>query len=102
MITKVDAYGLGYAEAANDDPRALASNTLTFTSVVGYGNGALIQMAQVDLGAMSFRNVEFVAFDIPQVAGFDVVLGRSILQFMDLELNYGTAQLTIEEAKRSV
>jgi predicted aspartyl protease len=100
VIPKVDAYSLGYQEAANDDPITPADNTLTFTSYDGYGKVALIEMAKVDLGSMSFRNVDFVAFDLPQVTGFDVVLGRSLLQFMKLEFDYSVGRLRIEEVRK--
>ena len=46
---------------------------------------------------MSFQKVDFVAFDIPQVTGFDVVLGRSLLQFMKLEFDYSVGRLRMEE-----
>jgi predicted aspartyl protease len=87
VIPKVDAYALGYQEAANDDPITPAYNTLTFTSYDGYGKVALIEMTQVSLGGMSFDKVDFVAFDLPQATCFDVVVGRSLLQFMKLEID---------------
>jgi predicted aspartyl protease len=96
VIPKVDAYGLGYPEAANDDPISPAENTLTFTSYNGYLKAAFIQMAQVEIGTMSFGNVDFVALDLPQVTGFDVVLGRSLLQFTKLEFDYSVGQLRME------
>ena len=102
IIPKVDAYELGYPEAANDDPRSRANNTLTLASHDGYCNGALIKMAQVEVGTMSFKDIDFVAFDIPRVTGFDVVLGRSLLQFMKLEFDYSIPQLRMEETKRGV
>jgi predicted aspartyl protease len=97
VIPKVDAYQLGYPEAANDDPVTPADNTLTFSSFDGYGKVALIEMAQVEIGSMTFRKVDFVAFDVPQVTGFDVVLGRSFLQFMKLELDYPSGQMRMEQ-----
>lgn len=99
IIPKVDAYALGYPEAANDEPRLQSMNTIRFTSYNGYGNAPLIKMAQLDLGTMSFKNIGFLAFDIPQITGFDVVLGRNLLQFMKLELDYSIAQLRIEKKK---
>ena len=102
IIPKVDAYGLGYPEAANDDPISPAENTLTFTSYDGYLKTALIQMAQVEIGTMCFGNVDFVALDLPQVTGFDVVLGRSLLQFMKLEFDYSVGQLKMERITRGV
>ncbi len=100
VIPKVDAYTLGYPEAANDDPITPENNTLTFTSFAGYGKVALIQLARVDVGPISFQNVDFVAYDLPQVTGFDVMLGRSLLQFVKLEFDYSTGQLRMEETKK--
>ncbi len=80
----------------NDDPVSQASNWVTFASYSGYGKAPLIRMAQVDLGAMSFKNVDFLALDIPQVTGYDVVLGRSLLQFLKFEFDYPASKLKIE------
>jgi hypothetical protein len=100
VIPKVDAYLLGYPEAANDDPITPENNTLTFTSFGGYGKVALIEMARVEVGTMSFEKVEFVAYDLPQVTGFDVILGRSLLQFLKLEFDYSKGVLRMEEMKK--
>lgn len=99
IIPKVDAYALGYQEAANDDPVTPANNTLTFASYSGYGMAARISMAEVDLGPMSFKNVDFVAFDLPAPTGFDVVLGRSLLQFTRVQIDFPSAMLQIEGAR---
>lgn len=98
LVSKVDAYALGYPEAANDDPITPADNTITFTSYGGYGKAALITMKQVELAAMSFKNVDFLAYDIPQVTGFDVVLGQSFLQNLKLQFDYSAGQLRIERS----
>ena len=102
IIPKVDAYALGYSEAANDDPISPADNTLTFSSYDGYGKVALIQIAQVELGTMSFANVEFIAFDLPQVTRFDAVLGRSLLQFTKVEFDYSLGHLRMEKMDKGV
>ena len=101
VITKVDAYLLGYPEAANDDPITPANNTITFTGYGGYGKAALVEMARVGIGNMSLDKIEFLAFDLPQVTGFDVVLGRSLLQFMKVEFDYTRSQLSIEGTKKA-
>ena len=99
VMPKVDAYGLGYPEAANDDPITPADNTTTFVSFEGYSKAALIGMAEVSLGGLSFPNIEFLAFDLPQVTRFDVVIGRSLLKFTRLEVDYVTHTLRIEDAR---
>jgi hypothetical protein len=99
IMPKVDGYALGYPEAANDDPITPADNTLTYTSFDGYGKAAMIGMAEVSFGGLSFPNIEFLALDLPQVTRFDVVIGRSLLRFTKLEVDYSTHMLRIEEAK---
>lgn len=84
---------------ANDDPTGAAKNSVTFASYSGYGKALAIEMAEVELGTMSFKKVRFVAFDLPQVTGYDVVLGRSLLKFTRFEIDYSTAQLRIEEGR---
>ena len=101
VLPKVDAYALGYYEAANDDEVAPANNTLDFISYQGYAKVALINMAEVDLGGMSFKNVDFVAYDLPQATRLDVLLGRSLLQFTKLEFDYSLGQLGIVDARGS-
>lgn len=98
VVPKVDAFALGYPEAANDDPITPQDNTMTYTSFDGYGKAALIGIAEVALGGMSFSGVEFLAFDIPQVTRFDVVLGRSLLKFVRIQLDYSSGLMRIEEA----
>ena len=93
----MDAFALGYQEAANDDQITPSDNTVTFASYDGYGKAALITMAGVEIGNMSFKNVDFLAFDVPQVTGFDVVLGQSVLQSTKLELDYSLRQLKLEK-----
>ena len=103
VIPKGDAYWLGYYEAANDDPVTPAGNTLDFISYDGYGKVALINVARVDMGSMTFRDVDFVAFELHQRMRFEALIGRSILQFTKLEFDYSLGELTIEEApQRSV
>lgn len=58
-------------------------------------------MAQVQIGTVSFKNIQFVAFDIPQVTRFDVVLGRSLLQHTKVELDYSLSHLSMEERQTS-
>jgi len=100
VLPKVDAFALGYPEAGNDDPRSQDSNRVTLASHDGYNSAALIKMTQVELGHMSFENVDFLAFDIPQATGLDVVLGRSLLQFLKLEFDFSVSQLGMEETRR--
>jgi hypothetical protein len=98
----VDAYNLGYQEAANNDPVVPAANTIDYISYEGVAKAALIVIAGVELGGMRFKNVEFVAHDLPQRTRFDVLLGRSLLQFLKLDLDYGIGKIAIEESQKRV
>lgn len=96
ILPKVDAFALGYPEAANSDNPTRIPNELDFVGSNAYGRGALVKMVQVDIGQISARNVEFLTYDILQVTGFDVVLGVNILQDIKLEIDFTSHQLTLE------
>lgn len=98
IVPKVDAYALGYSEAANDDPVTPQANTVTFVSVEGYARAALIEMAEVTLGGTSFRNIDFLAFDLPQITRFDVIIGQSLLKSTKVEIDYAAGLLRIGTA----
>ena len=100
VLPPVDAYNLGYQEAANNDPVVPASNTIDYLSYEGVAKAALIVVDGVELGGMHFHNVEFVAHDLPQGTRFDVLLGRSLLQFLKLDLDYTNAKLAIETSQK--
>ena len=97
-IPKVDAFALGYQEAsvAGGDRRMVAPNALDFVSSSEYGRGALIKMAQVDIGQLSLRDVEFLTYDLIQATGVDVVLGRSALQGMRMEVDFVSHKLELQ------
>jgi len=46
---------------------------------VGFSQGMLIRMQEAALGDYKVENVDFVVFDLPAMAGYDVILGRSFL-----------------------
>ena len=99
LIPKADAFRLGYPEAANDDLIVRSENTTPFSTHNGYGQAASIRMAKVEIGRQSFENIEFLAFDLPQVTGFDVVLGGSLLKFLSLRIDYPSGRLEITKGK---
>lgn len=101
VLPKVDAFNLGYPEAASVDARIPLPNTLTFASYNAYGRGTLIKIAQVDIGSISVKDVEFLAFDLLQTVGYDVVLGRSLLGQMRLELDFPGRRLRMEKVAAS-
>ncbi len=98
ILPMVDAFALGYSEAAGGDARIQGPKQVHFASYNGYGRGILIKMAQVEIAGTLFKDVEFVAFDVLQAAGFDVILGKNLLQNMKLELDYATHQLLLQRA----
>ena len=70
---------------------------MTFASYGAYGRGTLIKMVRVDIGNISVEDVEFMAFDLLQTVGYDVVLGRSLLRHMRLELDFAAGRLRMEK-----
>ena len=98
VIPKVDAFALGYGEAALVDERIPSQNALHFVTSSGYGRGALIKMAQVDVGKISLEDVDFVTYDMLQPTGFDAVLGRSFLQGMKFQVDFPKHQFMLEKA----
>ena len=96
VLPVVDAYHLGYPEAAASNMRIPLPNALTFASYNGYERGTIIKMAQVEIGGISFKDVEFLTFDILQPIGFDVILGQSLLRELRLCLDFPTHMLKLE------
>jgi predicted aspartyl protease len=96
VLPVVDAYHLGYPEAAANGTRIPMPNALTFMSYTGYERGTVIKMTEVDIGGISFKNVEFVAFDILQPIGFDVILGQTLLREMRLSFDFRSRMLRME------
>ncbi|MDG6924246.1 MAG: hypothetical protein JRN67_13265 [Nitrososphaerota archaeon] len=101
-MPQVDAYMLGYQEAANVDDVVPPANTIDYLSYEGIAKAVLIVIAGVELGGMSFQNVEFVAHDLPQQTRFDVLLGRSLLQFLRLDLDYTNGRIAIGTSEKRV
>ena len=98
ILPMVDAFALGFPEAGGADARVLSPNPVHFASYSGYGRGIMIKMPEVGIAGTSFKDVEFVALDILQSTGFDVILGKNLLHNMKLELDYVTHQMTLQRA----
>jgi predicted aspartyl protease len=96
IVPKVDAFRLGYPEVAEDLRTAQPDIITTFASHDGYGQGISIKVERVDVGQDSFQGVEFLALDIPQVTGFDVVLGTSLLKFLKVRIDYPAKLIELE------
>ena len=99
VIPRVDAYRLGYPEAAHDDPITTPANLVRLATINGYTEGMMIVIQQVSIGKIMVENVPFLGLDLPQVMGFDVILGRTFFLkgFLDVELDFSRAKLKISQ-----
>jgi hypothetical protein len=61
----------------------------------GFWEGMLISMKEVAIGVFSKQNVDFIAYDIPQVARYDVILGKSFLTSTELSIDYAASSIRI-------
>ena len=95
VVPKVDAYRLGYPEAARDDPITEPMNLFRGVTYDGFWEGMLITIKEVAIGSLSVADVDFIAYDLPQVSGFDVVLGRSFLASSGIRMDYSTGTVEV-------
>jgi hypothetical protein len=98
IVTKPDAYALGYTETAHVGYIVRPPNLLTLAAPGGFVTGPLIRMAEATMGPVTVEDVEFVAFDLPQVSGVDVILGLSLLRFLKVQVDFLSKRLTIEKS----
>lgn len=98
FLPKVDAYALGYTEAAYTEYVSRPPNLISFVSQSGYTEAALIDVQEVCVGPISVLQVPFVAFDIQQITGCDVILGTTFLQSLKVEIDYRNKRLRLEKA----
>lgn len=97
VIPKPDAFWLGYPEAAQDDPISMPPNLYTVATNDGYSQAMLIKIEEVSLGESTLNNVDFLAFDLQQVTGFDVVIGHNFLSRLSatVEIDYDKKEMKI-------
>ena len=97
VIPKPDAFWLGYPEAAQDDPITMPPNLYTIATNNGYSQAMLIKIAKVSLGESSLNNVDFLALDLQQVTGYDVIIGRDFLFRLGafLEIDYDEKKMKV-------
>ena len=96
LVPKVDAYRLGYPEAARSDRITEPANLFRGVTYDGFWEGMLITMKEVAIGSLSVADVDFIAYDLPQVSGFDVVLGRTFLSGSGIQLDYSSGVMKIQ------
>jgi len=103
VLPKVDGYRLGYPEAAHDDPVTRPANLIFLANSVSYSEAMMIAIEQVEIGDFRVHGVQFLAFDLPQITGFDVVLGRNIFlkANLSIEFDYQLAKLRISQKSKS-
>jgi hypothetical protein len=101
ILPKVDAYRLGYGEAARGDRVTQPPNLLRGLTYNGYWEGMLVNMKEVTLAGVSVQDVPFVAFDLPQASSFDVVLGWPLLRLVgvEIDLHRGLLRLRSDTAR---
>lgn len=88
VIPKVDAFRLGYTEAARDNNLVtMPPNLARGLTYDGYWEGMMIKIREVVVAGVSAVDVPFIAFDIPQLSSFDVVLGMPLLRMMMMQID---------------
>ncbi len=98
ILPKVDAYRLGHPEAARDDIATQPANLVVGLTYNGYWEGMLVVIEGVEVAGREVKDVEFIAFDMPQAGAFDVVLGGALLQALKVKIDYGTRTISLGEA----
>jgi hypothetical protein len=99
FLPRVDAYRLGYPEAAHDDPVTTPANLVRLATSNGYIDGMMIIIEEVDIGDLKVSRVPFLGFDLPQVTGYDVVLGRSffVRAALKMEIDFAASTLKMNQ-----
>ena len=95
VITKPDAFKLGFHEVAYANPITPSSDLLTVVGSSSMLQGAKIAL-HVLIGSFAIDGVEFIAYDLPQGACYDVVLGASLLKHFKTSVDYTAHTLTME------
>jgi hypothetical protein len=103
ILPRVDAYRLGYPEASHDDFVTIPANLVRLVSSTGFAEGMMILMAQVEVGELKVESLPFLALDLPQVVGFDVVIGRNFFlkASVRVEMDFPAGKIRMESLKRS-
>jgi predicted aspartyl protease len=103
VLPRPDAYRLGYPEAAHDDLISMPPNLITLVSSVGFSQAMLIKIQELALGPLRVKDVDFLAFDLPQAACYDSILGRTffLASGARLELDYSTMTMKLTKTRPS-
>jgi hypothetical protein len=95
ILPKVDAYRLGYSEAARGEKVTQPPNLVRGMTYNGYWEGLVIKMREVTLAGVSTKEVPFVAFDLPQGCSYDVVIGWPLLKSLGIEIDFSRGLLRV-------
>jgi hypothetical protein len=98
VIPKPDSFVLGYPETAHVGYIVRPPNLATMVAPNGFATGVQIKMQEVQIGTIKVMDVDFVAFDLPQAGGVDLVLGKSLLRHLKVEIDYTSKKLNIASA----
>lgn len=100
IITRVDAYLLGFAEAVSDVIADVITRPHYLTSLVGVNgfiDAPMILMDEVTIGNLTFKNLEFITYDLPPETGLDIILGKNFLEKAKARIDYRNRVIEIEE-----
>jgi len=100
VIPRMDAYLLGYAEVVSDPSSEMITRPpylLTLVSPTGYADAPHITIKEVSVGSLVYKDIDFIAYDIPRETRFDVILGKSFLEKAKVKIDYQTRTIEFEE-----
>ena len=101
ILPKVDAYRLGYPEAARDDPITEPPNLFRGATFDGFWEAPVVHLEEVTVGSVTSRHVDFLAYDLPQACAYDVVLGRTLLATSGMSVDYASGTVRIPSKGQS-
>jgi predicted aspartyl protease len=103
VIPRVDAYRLGYPEASHDDLVTTPANLVMVSTATGYAQGMMIVMQLVEIGGIKVESLPFLGVDLPQVMGYDVVVGRNFFEKTEsrLEIDFLARKIKITKENRN-
>jgi predicted aspartyl protease len=96
-MPKVDAFKLGYTEAGYTEAVTRPPNLVSFATGNGLSEGPVIKIVEASVGPISLQQVDFIAFDMNQQTGCDVVLGKSFLQTLRFSIDYRNKKFSLEK-----
>lgn len=98
-LPAVDAYRLGYPEAARMPTEVTQPNLIKIVTHLGYADAPMIKMKEVSIGTILVKDVEFLAFDIFQGNGYDVMLGKTLLKDFNVNVDGARKRLSVQRVQ---